>query len=217
VFERFNENAIKSIMLAQEEARRLQRNRVGTEQILLGLLGVGTSKTALILSTFSASSNLHRDARAQVDRTIGKGNDKVAIEIPFTQDAKLLLEGTWLQATKYGHNYIGEEHLFLSLLEQSDTVALKVLTNLGFSIEKLKQEAVQMLPSPVFKFDTPSQTTEESPDTQRARIKKQSQAWQNRADMATQQGNEELRLIALNWKAQYDQELDLLDKDSVEQ
>jgi len=150
MFERFTEGAIKVIMLTQEEARRLQRNRVDCEQILLGLLGGGLRKTDLILSKFCASSDLLGDARAEVERILGRGTDQVIIDIPFTHDAKQLLQGSRDQATKYGHNYIDEEHLFLALLEQSDTVALRVLTNMSLSVDELKLEAMRM-PPPVFK------------------------------------------------------------------
>jgi ATP-dependent Clp protease ATP-binding subunit ClpC len=157
MFEGFTEASIKAIMLAQEEARRLDYNRLDSEQILLGLLGGGLLKAALVLSKFSPSTLVYKDARAEVEMIIGKGNVTDFSEPPpFTANAKSLLEGSFEQSKKYGHNYIGEEHLFLALLQQSDTVALRVLTNLGFSIEQLQEEAVRMLPPPT-EFNTAPQ------------------------------------------------------------
>ncbi|THG13048.1 hypothetical protein TEA_012136 [Camellia sinensis var. sinensis] len=127
MFERFTEKAIKVIMLAQEEARRLGHNFVGTEQILLGLIGEGTGIAAKVLK--SMGINL-KDARVEVEKIIGRGSGFVAVEIPFTPRAKRVLELSLEEARQLGHNYIGSEHLLLGLLREGEGVAARVLENL---------------------------------------------------------------------------------------
>ncbi|KAG7951332.1 hypothetical protein I3843_12G002000 [Carya illinoinensis] len=119
MFERFTEKAIKVIMLAQEEARRLGHNFVGTEQILLGLIGEGTGIAAKVLK--SMGINL-KDARVEVEKIIGRGSGFVAVEIPFTPRAKRVLELSLEEARQLGHNYIGSEHLLLGLLREGEGV-----------------------------------------------------------------------------------------------
>ncbi|KAJ4850161.1 ATP-dependent Clp protease ATP-binding subunit ClpA cd4b, chloroplastic [Turnera subulata] len=128
MFERFTEKAIKVIMLAQEEARRLGHNFVGTEQVLLGLIGEGTGIAAKVLK--SLGINL-KDARVEVEKIIGRGSGFVAVEIPFTPRAKRVLELSLEEARQLGHNYIGSEHLLLGLLREGEGVAARVLENLG--------------------------------------------------------------------------------------
>ena len=113
MFERFTEKAIKVIMLAQEEARRLGHNFVGTEQILLGLIGEGTGVAAKVLKSLGV--NL-KDSRIEVEKIIGRGSGFVAVEIPFTPRAKRVLELSLEEARQLGHNYIGTEHLLLGLI-----------------------------------------------------------------------------------------------------
>ena len=120
MFERFTEKAIKVIMLAQEEARRLGHNFVGTEQILLGLIGEGTGIAAKTLKGMGV--NL-KEARTEVEKIIGRGSGFVAVEIPFTPRAKRVLELSWDEARQLGHNYIGTEHLLLGLVREGEGVA----------------------------------------------------------------------------------------------
>ncbi len=142
MFERFTEKAIKVIMLAQEEARRLGHNFVGTEQILLGLIGEGTGVAAKTLK--SMGINL-KDARAEVEKIIGRGSGFVAVEIPFTPRAKRVLELSWDEARQLGHNYIGTEHLLLGLIREGEGVAARVLENLGVDLNKIRSNVVKML------------------------------------------------------------------------
>lgn len=142
MFERFTEKAIKVIMLAQEEARRLGHNFVGTEQILLGLIGEGTGIAAKTLKQMGV--NL-KDARIEVEKIIGRGSGFVAVEIPFTPRAKKILEFAWEEARELGHNYIGTEHLLLGLIHESEGIASKVLENLGVSFDKIRENIIKML------------------------------------------------------------------------
>ena len=142
MFERFTEKAIKVIMLAQEEARRLGHNFVGTEQVLLGLIGEGTGVAAKTLKSMGVTL---KDARAEVEKIIGRGSGFVAVEIPFTPRAKRVLELSWDEARQLGHNYIGTEHLLLGLIREGEGVAARVLENLGVDLNKIRSNVVKML------------------------------------------------------------------------
>lgn len=142
MFERFTEKAIKVIMLAQEEARRLGHNFVGTEQILLGLIGEGTGVAAKVMKSMGV--NL-KDARIEVEKIIGRGSGFVAVEIPFTPRAKRVLELSLEEARQLGHNYIGTEHLLLGLIREGEGVAARVLENLGVDLSKVRTQVIRML------------------------------------------------------------------------
>jgi len=142
MFERFTEKAIRVIMLAQEEARRLGHNFVGTEQILLGLIGEGTGVAGKTLKSMGITL---KDARAQVEKIIGRGSGFVAVEIPFTPRAKKVLELSWDEARQLGHNYIGTEHLLLGLIREGHGVGTKVLENLGVDLNKCRSNVVKLL------------------------------------------------------------------------
>ncbi|AEE78467.1 Clp ATPase [Arabidopsis thaliana] len=142
MFERFTEKAIKVIMLSQEEARRLGHNFVGTEQILLGLIGEGTGIAAKVLK--SMGINL-KDSRVEVEKIIGRGSGFVAVEIPFTPRAKRVLELSLEEARQLGHNYIGSEHLLLGLLREGEGVAARVLENLGADPSNIRTQVIRMV------------------------------------------------------------------------
>ncbi|RRT46046.1 hypothetical protein B296_00045875 [Ensete ventricosum] len=153
MFERFTEKAIKVIMLAQEEARRLGHNFVGTEQILLGLIGEGIGIAAKVLK--SMGINL-KDARVEVEKIIGRGSGFVAVEIPFTPRAKRVLELSLEEARQLGtsfksssvefcHNYIGSEHLLLGLLREGEGVAARVLESLGADPSNIRTQVIRMV------------------------------------------------------------------------
>ena len=142
MFERFTEKAIKVIMLAQEEARRLGHNFVGTEQILLGLIGEGTGVAAKVLKSLGV--NL-KDSRIEVEKIIGRGSGFVAVEIPFTPRAKRVLELSLEEARQLGHNYIGTEHLLLGLIREGEGVAARVLENLSIDLTKVRTQVIRML------------------------------------------------------------------------
>ena len=143
MFERFTEKAIKVIMLAQEESRRLGHNFVGTEQILLGLIGEGTGLAFKVLNSMGITL---KDARVEVEKIIGRGTGFVAVEIPFTPRAKRVLELSLEEARQLGHNYIGTEHLLLGLIRETEGVAARVLENLGVVfVSKLRAQVIRSL------------------------------------------------------------------------
>jgi ATP-dependent Clp protease ATP-binding subunit ClpA len=142
VFERFTEKAIKVIMLAQEEARRMGHNFVGTEQILLGLCGEGTGIAARVLRAHNIKL---KDLRVTVLGIIGKGSGNVSVQIPFTPRAKKLLEAGWNIARDLEHNYIGTEHLLLGLLEVEGAVAKQVLSKHNVDLEKIRIDVIDFV------------------------------------------------------------------------
>ncbi len=129
-------------MLAQEEARRLGHNFVGTEQILLGLIGEGTGIGPKVLKSMGV--NL-KDARVEVEKIIGRGSGFVAVEIPFTPRAKRVLELSLEEARQLGHNYIGTEHLLLGLIKEGEGVAARVLENLSVDLSKVRSQIIKSL------------------------------------------------------------------------
>jgi hypothetical protein len=147
IFERFTEKAIKVIMLAQEESKRLGHNFVGTEMILLGLIAEGTGVAAKVLTSNRVSL---KNARVEVEKFIGRGSGAVEEEIPFTPGSKYLLELSLEEARQHRHNYIGTEHLLLGLIrletiERGDRVGVQVLKKLGVNLQRLKKAVLQAI------------------------------------------------------------------------
>ncbi|BAU06321.1 ATP-dependent Clp protease ATP-binding subunit [Fischerella thermalis CCMEE 5330] len=142
MFEHFTSEAIKVVMLAQEEARRLGHNFVGTEQILLGLLGEGNGVAAKVLTELGVTL---KEARREVERIIGRGSGYLPPEIPFTPKVKTLFEQAFKEARSLGHNYIGTEHLLLGLTEAGEGVAAKVLQNLGVDLKNIRSKVIRLL------------------------------------------------------------------------
>jgi hypothetical protein len=136
MFETFTEKAIKVIMLAQEESRRLGHNFVGTEQILLGLIAEGTGSAAKVLQSMGVKL---KDARIEVEKIIGRGSGVVASEMPFTPRAKLVLELSLKECRNLGHNYIGTEHLLLGLVREGSGIAVRVLERLHVNLSALQR------------------------------------------------------------------------------
>jgi ATP-dependent Clp protease ATP-binding subunit ClpC len=142
MFEHFTSEAIRVIMLAQEEARRLGHNFVGTEQILLGLMGEGTGVAAKVLAELGVTL---KESRREVEKIIGRGSGFVPPEIPFTPKVKSLFEQSFREAHGLGHNYINTEHLLLGLTEAGEGVAAKVLQNLGVDLPIIRSAVMSRL------------------------------------------------------------------------
>ncbi|MBE9138429.1 ATP-dependent Clp protease ATP-binding subunit [Nodosilinea sp. LEGE 07088] len=140
MFEHFTNTAIAVIMKAQEEARRLRHNFVGTEQLLLGLIKEESTLSAKVLGEFGVNLN---DARAEVEAIIGRGSGSVPPEIPFTPKVKQVFEQAFQEARKMDSSYIEPEHLLLSLCQNTESVAYRVLTNLGVDPTKVRTRIIQ--------------------------------------------------------------------------
>jgi hypothetical protein len=142
LFERFTDRARRVVVLAQEEARRLNHDHVGTEHILLGLIDEGEGVAAQALESLGISLE---SARQQVEEIIGRGQQAPSRHIPFTPRAKKVLELTLREAMQLGHNYVGTEHILLGLIREGEGVAAQVLVNLGGDLSTVRQQVIQLL------------------------------------------------------------------------
>src|SRR6266540_132877 len=142
MFERFTDRARRVVVLAQEEARMLNHNYIGTEHILLGLIHEGEGVAAKALESLGISLE---GVRSQVEEIIGQGQQAPSGHIPFTPRAKKVLELSLREALQLGHNYIGTEHILLGLIREGEGVAAQVLVKLGADLNRVRQQVIQLL------------------------------------------------------------------------
>jgi len=142
MFERFTDRARRVVALAQDEAKRLDHNYIGTEHILLGLIHEGTGVAARALDSLGINLDV---VRRQVEEIIGRGQQTPSGHIPFTPRAKKVLELSLRESQQLGHNYIGTEHILLGLLREGDGVAAQVLVKLGADLNRVRQQVIQLL------------------------------------------------------------------------
>ena len=142
MFERFTDRARRVVVLAQEEARLLNHNYIGTEHILLGLIHEGEGVAAKALESLGISLEA---VRSQVEEIIGQGGTSPSGHIPFTPRAKKVLELSLREALQLGHNYIGTEHILLGLIREGEGVAAQVLVKLGADLARVRQQVIQLL------------------------------------------------------------------------
>ncbi len=145
MFERFTERARQVVVLAQEEARNLKHNYIGTEHILLGLLREEEGLAARVLESLDITVER---VRAQVVRIVGSGEEVTSGQIPFTPRAKKVLELALREALSLGHNYIGTEHILLGLVRENEGVAARILLDFDADSEKIRNEVIRMLSGP---------------------------------------------------------------------
>jgi ATP-dependent Clp protease ATP-binding subunit ClpC len=145
VFERFSERARQVVVLAQDEARALKHNYIGTEHILLGLLREEEGLASRVLESFDITVE---EVRVQVALIIGEGDEVTTGQIPFTPRAKKVLELALREALKLGHNYIGTEHILLGLVRVDEGVAARILLDFGADAEKIRNEIIRRLSGP---------------------------------------------------------------------
>ena len=145
MFERFTERARQVVVLAQDEARALKHNYIGTEHLLLGLLREEEGLAARVLESFDVTVE---EVRAQVARMVGQGDEVVGGQIPFTPRAKLVLEHALREAIALGHNYIGTEHILLGLERESDGIAARILRDFDAGPTAVRNELLRMLSGP---------------------------------------------------------------------
>jgi hypothetical protein len=142
MFERFSDRSRRAVVLAQEEARRLDHNYIGTEHILLGLISEGEGVAARALESLGISLDA---VRQQVEEIIGRGQQMPSGHIPFTPRAKKVLELSLREALQLGQGYIGTEHILLGLIREGDGVAAQVLVRLGADLNRVRQQIIQLL------------------------------------------------------------------------
>jgi ATP-dependent Clp protease ATP-binding subunit ClpC len=145
LFERFTERARQVVVLAQDEARALKHNYIGTEHILLGLLREEEGLAARVLESLDITVE---EVRAQVARIVGQGDEVTSGQIPFTPRAKKVLELALREALSLGHNYIGTEHILLGLVRENEGVAARILLDFDADAEKIRNEIIRMLSGP---------------------------------------------------------------------
>jgi len=142
VFERFTDRARRVVVLAQEEARLLNHNYIGTEHLLLGLVHEGEGVAAKALREFGITEER---ARAEVEAIIGRGGNVPSGQVPFTPRAKKVLELSLREALQLGHNYIGTEHILLGIVNEGEGVAVQVLTKLGAHLDGVRGATLELL------------------------------------------------------------------------
>ena len=149
MFERFTERARQVVVLAQDEARALKHNYIGTEHILLGLLREEEGLAARVLESLDITVE---EVRAQVARIVGQGDEVTTGQIPFTPRAKKVLELALREALSLGHNYIGTEHILLGLVRENEGVAARILLDFDADADEIRNEIIRMLPGAVGSF-----------------------------------------------------------------
>jgi ATP-dependent Clp protease ATP-binding subunit ClpC len=156
VFERFTERAREVIVGAQEDARALNHACIGTEHLLLGLLGVDQGMAAQVLESLQISVT---DVRAEVIRIVGLGEDDAAswAQIPFTPRAKKVLDLSWRESRSLGHSYIATEHILLALTGENEGVAARILAGLGVDADTMRTQTLRMLGPPGDRSKHPDQ------------------------------------------------------------
>src|SRR6476619_904261 len=142
MFERFTDRARRVVVLAQEEARMLNHNYIGTEHIQIGLIHEGEGVDAKALESLGTALE---GVRAQVEEIIGQGQQSPSGHIAFTPRAKKVLELSLREALQLGHNYIGTEHILLGLIREGEGVAAQVLVKLGADLNRVRQQVIQLL------------------------------------------------------------------------
>jgi len=142
MFEYFNEKAIKNVVLAQEEARNTGHNLVGTEHILLGIIGEGTSTAAELLANLKIDLEQTRNLAIEI---VGKGSGFIPANIPFTPKAKRILEQAFNEARQLKSNFISPEHILLAMIKQTDNMAVKLLTKQNVNLRQLRTDLIKKL------------------------------------------------------------------------
>jgi ATP-dependent Clp protease ATP-binding subunit ClpC len=142
MFERFTDRARRVVVLAQEEARTLGHDQVGTEHVLLGLLDEGEGLAAKVLESLGIGSEAVRQRVAEI---VGRGEQAPSGHIRFTEQTKDVLKLSLNEALQLGHNYIGTEHILLGLLREREGVAARVLTGLGADVQRARTEVIRIL------------------------------------------------------------------------
>jgi ATP-dependent Clp protease ATP-binding subunit ClpC len=142
MFERFTDRARRVVVCAQEEARALDHNYIGTEHILLGLVRESGGVAVKALESLGISLET---VRQRVEEIIGRGQHTPSGHIPFTPRAKKVMELSLRESRQLGHNYIGTEHILLGLISEGEGVAAQVLTSLGAEHDRVKEQATQLL------------------------------------------------------------------------
>jgi ATP-dependent Clp protease ATP-binding subunit ClpC len=153
LFERFTERSRQVVVLAQDEARALKHNYIGTEHLLLGLLREDEGLAARVLESLDITVE---EVRAQVERVVGRGDEPLTGQIPFTPRAKKVLELALREALVLGHNYIGTEHILLGIIRENEGVAARILLDFNADPEKVRDAVIRIVSEPSGSSKEPS-------------------------------------------------------------
>jgi ATP-dependent Clp protease ATP-binding subunit ClpC len=194
MFERFTDTAIKVIRLAHEEARRLGHNFVGTEQLLLGLIGEGNGIAAKVLLSLGVTL---KEAREEIEKIIGRGSGFVAVEIPFTPRSKRVLDLSIEESRSLGRDYVGTEHLLLGLIRDGEGVAAKVLSSLGVESAEVRAKVLQMLSETTTVVTDNNRTRKKTPNLDECGINLTQLAAQGKLDPVVGRQKEVERMIQI--------------------
>ena len=186
MFERFTNRARRVVVLAQEEARLLRHNYIGTEHLLLGIMAEGEGTAFRALDGLGLTLEL---ARQQVEGIIGAGQNAMSGHIPFTPRAKKVLELSLREALQLGHNYIGTEHILLGIIREGHGVAAQVLSRLGDDLSVVRMHVIRLAPR---SGEAPAETPDVPP--RRTRIARQSGELELLADISARLANIEAHL-----------------------
>ena len=199
MFERFTERARQVVVLAQDEARALKHNYIGTEHILLGLLREEEGLAARVLESLDITVE---EVRAQIARIVGQGDEVTNGQIPFTQRAKKVLDLSLREALSIGHNYIGTEHLLLGVIRENEGVAARILLDFNADAEKIRNEIIRMLSGPGRREDRstlPLPPPEVAAELRRIRAEKESALEEADFERAAMLRDRERRLAMTGW------------------
>ena len=187
MFERFTDRARRVVVLAQEEARTLDHNYIGTEHILLGLIHEGEGVAASALQALGISP---ADIRGDLEAIIGRGEQAPVGNIPFTPRAKKVLELSLREALQLGHNYIGTEHILLGLVREGEGVGAEVLVKRGATLELVRAEVVSLVAGVEGGEATPEPRGHEEPHCPKCRAPLSESAAYRTLDVSSSEGNE---------------------------
>jgi ATP-dependent Clp protease ATP-binding subunit ClpC len=187
VFERFTDRARRVVVLAQEEARTLDHNYIGTEHILLGLIHEGEGVAASALQALGISP---ADIRRDLEAIIGRGDQAPVGNIPFTPRAKKVLELSLREALQLGHNYIGTEHILLGLVREGEGVGAEVLAKRGATLELVRAEVMTLVAGVEGGEATPESREQEEPRCPKCRASLSESAAYRTLDVSSSEGSE---------------------------
>jgi ATP-dependent Clp protease ATP-binding subunit ClpC len=187
VFERFTDRARRVVVLAQEEARTLDHNYIGTEHILLGLIHEGEGVAASALEALGISP---ADIRGDLEAIIGRGGQAPVGNIPFTPRAKKVLELSLREALQLGHNYIGTEHILLGLVREEEGVGAEVLAKRGATLELVRAEVMTLVAGVEQGEATPEPKEHEEPRCPKCRAPLSESASYRTLDVSSSEGGE---------------------------
>jgi ATP-dependent Clp protease ATP-binding subunit ClpA len=189
LFERFTERSRQVVVLAQDEARALKHNYIGTEHLLLGLLREDKGLAARVLESLDITVE---EVRAQVERVVGRGDEPLTGQIPFTPRAKKVLELALREALVLGHNYIGTEHILLGIIRENEGVAARILLDFNADPEKVRDAVIRIVSEPSGSSKEPSRREL----LERIRAQKETAIAAGQMERAAQLRDEEERLQA---------------------